>query len=73
MLHHPEARSHKFPPEVDAPCCSVCGGKIPKNALTEKNIAWALEHGVRCEECEEVKRAFMVRLKKQNKEKAEGR
>jgi hypothetical protein len=49
----------KYSPNLLDPC-SDCGGEIPMNTLTEKNIAWAMEHGVRCEGCDAKKRARQV-------------
>lgn len=57
----------KYPPDLLDPCCSDCGGEIPMNTLTEKNIAWAMEHGVRCEGCDAKKRARQVTITRRRK------
>lgn len=62
---------HKFPPNVSAPVCSVCGGELPKDFLTEKNLAYAEKFGVRCEACDGKKREGMEKLKARLKSKVE--
>jgi RNase P subunit RPR2 len=58
---------HAFPVSVSDQLCTTCGGPLDPAAecpLTEKSAPWAERFGVRCPECEEVKRAHMVGIKR---------
>lgn len=58
---------HKFPISIESPVCTTCGEPLPEDVecpLTERSAAWAEKFGVRCEACEEIKRAHMIGIKK---------
>ena len=58
---------HKFSVSIESPVCTTCGEPLPEIMecpLTEKSAPWAEKFGVRCEECEEIKRAHLAGIKR---------